>query len=430
MKELILYLLQSSVCLAVLYGVFWIFLRNDTFFHINRWYLVLTALLSLLIPVFPWRFSGLQDSVSWIVFLDPVIITPGKIESIASRHLQWFEIAGVVYVTGTVLFLLRFIFQVIQILMIARRFGISRRDGMKLVFVDKNFPPFSFFNLVFISKESRQDEKLEAVFIHEKIHARQMHSIDLLIVEFLAIIQWFNPVVWFMNRSLKTIHEYLADEGVLRYGYNKSDYQNLILNEATGIQVNNLTNNFNVSLLKKRLIMMTKTRSKAMAGIKPFMAVPVLFLVLIFFSSGTISDLSAQDNKAPAAKKDNKEMKAPDRKENSEVFMTVEKMPVYPDGQAAMIDYLIKNIKYPEEAKKKGIQGKVLVSFVVEKDGSISEVKVVSGIGSGCDEEAVRVVKGMPKWVPGEQKGKPVRVQFKLPIMFALSADKSKEDKP
>ena len=103
-----------------------------------------------------------------------------------------------------------------------------------------------------------------------------------------------------------------------------------------------------------------------------------------------------------------------------EPFTVVEEMPAFPGGEADMYKFITSNIKYPEEAKELGIQGKVFVNFVVEPDGSISGVKIMRGIGGGCDEEAIRVVKAMPKWIPGKQRGVPVRVYFNLPIKFTL----------
>lgn len=107
-------------------------------------------------------------------------------------------------------------------------------------------------------------------------------------------------------------------------------------------------------------------------------------------------------------------------KPTQEVFKVVEQMPSFPDGQAALLRYLAQNIEYPTIAKENGVEGMVVVQFVVERDGSIAAAQVVKGIGAGCDEEALRVVRGMPKWQPGKQRGQPVRVQFNLPIRFKL----------
>lgn len=106
--------------------------------------------------------------------------------------------------------------------------------------------------------------------------------------------------------------------------------------------------------------------------------------------------------------------------EERQIFMVVESMPEFPGGEAALYKYLAENIKYPQMAKESGIQGRVFVTFVVERDGRVTDVRVLRGIGGGCDEEAIRVVKGMPKWSPGKQRGKPVRVQYNLPVKFTL----------
>ena len=105
---------------------------------------------------------------------------------------------------------------------------------------------------------------------------------------------------------------------------------------------------------------------------------------------------------------------------NDKVFEKVEDMPEFPGGEQAMMDFVSKNVVYPQEAQEKGISGRVFVSFIVEKDGSVNEVKVMRGIGGGCDDEAVRVIKAMPKWKPGKMKGKPVRVSYMMPITFKL----------
>ena len=110
----------------------------------------------------------------------------------------------------------------------------------------------------------------------------------------------------------------------------------------------------------------------------------------------------------------------PVQADTSIVFMVVEKMPTFPGGVKNLMNYLSTHIKYPAEAKKDGIEGRVFVNFIVEKDGSVSHVKVLRGIGHGCDKESVRVVKNMPRWIPGEQRGKPVRVDYNLPVKFSL----------
>jgi len=429
MSNFITYLVQSSVLLAVLYTVYWFFLRKDTFFHVNRFYLLSSLLLSLIIPLLDIRpFTGGAISPV-IIMLDPVLISPEKIEKVASDHLSWFEIAGVVYLTGVFIFSLRLAIQLIQLAIIIKRNKITREEGSKIVFVDRGYSPFSFFNLIFIRREYYVDGKLTPVLAHEKIHIHQYHTIDLLLIEIAIILQWFNPFAWFLGRSMKSIHEFLADEGVIKKGFLKSEYQTLILNEAMGLQINNLTNNFNVSLIKNRITMMTKARSASWTLAKVAFALPAFFAVLIFFSAGSTSKLAAQDNQAqkPQAASEQKAVTQEKNISESTVFQVVEVMPAYPGGNEALIKFMLENVKYPEEAKKNNIQGTVFVSFIVETDGSVSNVKVLRGIGGGCDEEGVRVVSIMPKWTPGKERGKAVRVQFNMPIKFALDAKEEKK---
>lgn len=427
MNSLLQYLLHSAACVAALYAVYWAFLQRDTFFMTNRIYLVSAVLLSLTLPLFPWPFTFGGALAPAVVLLEPVIITPGAIAEVAQEHLGWFSSLMIIYFTGVAIFLLRFIVQLVQLMFLVRRSGITRREGMKLVFVDRGYSPFSFFRYIFIREDQSADERLAAILEHEKVHIRQLHSADLVATELLTIIQWFNPFAWLLQRSVKAVHEYLADEGVLRQGVSGTDYSRLILDQTLGIQVNNLTNNFNVSLLKKRIQMITRSRSAGRARLKALFALPVLLPVVFLFSSSSGDFPSAQDNQKKKQEETmKKEQMAQEAGKNSgDVYKEVDNMPQYPGGFEALSAFLVKNIKYPEKAKKDTVTGTVVTNFIVETDGSVSHVKVVKGIGSGCDEEAVRVVSLMPKWKPGSQKdGKPVRVAFTLPIQFRLGEKK------
>jgi TonB family protein len=463
MNSFILYLLESASCISLLYAIYWFFLRRETFFQMNRFYLLSMILFSVLFPLLPIRWAPADPSASLVVLLEPVMITPSKVEQTLRGNLHWMEIAGVIYFTGACIFLLRFGLQLIQLHRITRRFGIKKRHDQRVVFVDRGYSPFSFFNLVFINEEEVPANSLPTILEHERVHIRQHHTIDMIVIELATMLQWFNPVIWLTGREMKNIHEYLADEGVLQNGINRSQYQQMILNETMGIQVNNLTNNFNVSLLKKRIAMMTKSKSRTWAKSKVLIALPVL-LVLGFLVtartydySGSLNDSGLavaapvhflpvllpepQDKKtqeqqvkytAPVPQdksKHEQQVKFVDPKTGKSVYTVVEKMPSFPGGDEARIKFLIENIKYPEAAMKNNVQGKVYVTFIIRADGSVTDVKVLRGVGGGCDEEAMRVIKLMPKWNPGMEKGKPVDVVFNLPINFTLDSHKKEEPK-
>lgn len=440
MNTLPVYLAQSGISLALLYAVYWLFLRKETFFNVNRTYLVLSVLFSLLFPLLRFKFFiPAGEETTFYVLLDAVTISSSKIEQTFTQNRSALEYFIIVYFTGVSIFGARFIFQIGQLLWIVNKYGITRHEGMRVVFVDSNYSPFSFFNIIFINRKEMNQENIGEIIAHEQVHVRQNHSIDLILLEFLTIVQWFNPVIWFYRTSVKSVHEYLADEGVLQSGYNPVSYQQALLGQTLGIQVNDLTNNFNHSLLTKRFIMMTKNKSNQLAKLKALLVAPLAFMLAVAFTTSPVVQTMAQVESKKQQQESPTPPPVPPPPPNAElqnpqeadvpIFVVVEVMPEFPGGDEARMKYLVENIKYPEEARKKGIQGTVYVTFIVEKDGKISEVRVLRGIGGGCDEEAIRVVENMPNWTPGKQRGEAVRVQFNMPFRFTLG-EKTEEKKP
>lgn len=443
MNTLPIYLAQSGISLALLYAVYWMFLRKETFFNVNRTYLVLSVLFSLLFPLLKFKFFiPAGEETTFYVLLDAVTISSSKIEQTFTQNRSALEYFIIVYLTGVSIFGARFIFQIGQLLWIVNKYGITRHEGMRVVFVDSNYSPFSFFNIIFINRKEMNQENIGEIIAHEQIHIRQNHSIDLILLEFLTIVQWFNPVIWFYRIAVKSVHEYLADEGVLQSGYNPVSYQQALLGQTLGIQVNDLTNNFNHSLLTKRFIMMTKNKSNQLAKLKALLVAPLAFMLAVAFTTSPVMTALAQVEKSPQQTLASPPPPAvppppPPVAENAKqqsyatdttLFVVVDQMPEFPGGDEARMKYLQENINYPEEARKKGIQGTVYVTFIVEADGRISEVKILRGIGGGCNEESVRVIENMPNWIPGKQRGEAVRVQFNMPIRFTLG-EKEEEKK-
>jgi TonB family protein len=377
------------------------------------------------------------SSTIYRVMLDPITITPEGVGSTMQANTDLFDTVMIVYVTGLVIFSTRFLYQLIQLSMLIRNHGVSRKQGMRIVFTDKNYSPFSFFNLIFLNQNNLEAEDAEKIIAHEMVHVRQWHSIDLIILELFTIIQWFNPFIWMYRHAIKTLHEYLADEGVLHSGVDVKVYGALLFEQSTGIQINDLANNFNKSLLKRRFTMMTKKRTSKLSRLKLLFVIP-LALTMVFaisFSPEVMAQEKKKEMPPPPPKKTDKTDKAvqkqqakPEGKSEVQIFTVVEEMPEYPGGNKAMYSFMGQNIKYPEKARQNKVEGTVYVSFVVLKDGSVSSVSVLRGIGSGCDEEAMRVVKSMPNWKPGKQDGKPVNVQYNLPIKFTLAKEEDKKE--
>ncbi len=430
MDTLVLYLLQSGISLSMLYIVYRLFLSRDTFFQINRVYLISSVLFSLIFPLIPLNLAYSGANETYTVMLDAIVINATKLQPAVSKHLSTFQIITIIYLTGFSIFFLRFLFQIGQLIIIIRKNGISHHEGLSIVFIDRNYAPFSFFGLIFINRKKLSEQSIKEIIDHEQVHIKQRHSIDLILFEFMTIIQWFNPFIWFYRNSIKSVHEYLADEGVLLKGYNSINYQALLLEQSTGIQVNDLTNNFNHSLIKKRIIMMTKTKSTFMARLKLMLVTPVALLLVVAFTASPLVKTMAQNETKKEIKK---EIKTADQTKTvaageEVVFKVVDDMPEFSGGDEGRMQYLIENIKYPETARKQGIQGTVYITFVVEKDGSITGTRILRGIGRGCDEEAYRVVSEMPAWNPGKQRGEAVRVQFNMPIKFTLGNEEKIEN--
>lgn len=444
MNEVYLYFIKSSLCLGILYLIYWVFLRKDTFFQVNRFYLLGALLFSLFTPLINFDFLFGAENAAYTVVLQTITITAGKINETVTKNLDVFQIILIVYLTGAAIFSIRFMIQVIQILLLIKRYGITHYEGMKVVFLDPHFAPFSFFNIIFINMPEKGEAGINEIITHERIHVNQLHTLDLLFLEIATIAQWFNPLIWLYRHSLKSIHEYLADEGVLIHGYEKNKYQNMLFTLTTGIQVNDLTNNFNKSILKRRLIMMTKTKTPRRAIFKLLAVLPVATLLFIFFSMSKQVWAQGKTEKAPQTEKEVKtkvkEDVPPPRKATKlekdppppppppqkikdgkgETYTVVEEMPEFPGGHDGLIKFISSNLVYPDSAKVHEKQGTVYVTYLIEKDGSVSHVKVLRGFDKYCDAEALRVVKMMPKWKPGKQKGKAVRVHFNLPLKFAL----------
>lgn len=435
MKELFTYLLHSGISMMLLYLIYSIFLKKETFFKVNRFYLVSAILFSLLVPLFEFGYNWTPTGRNFAYVLQTITITPDKVGKTVNNHLSFFEGLFIVYITGVILFSLRFLFQLGQLAVLAGRSGIKKINGVNHVFIRRNFSPFSFFNIVFIHLGGDKNEDMKSVLEHEKVHIAQYHSLDLILAELLTIVQWFNPIIWYYRHSIREVHEYLADEGVLSGGIDPRSYQELLLSQSLGIQVNDLTNNFNHSLLKRRIIMMTRERSDKQARWKAMLAVPAI-LALTFVFSISVNQVVGQRD---ATTTENKEVPPPPPKVSSadqalgsnqeeQVYTVVQEMPEFKGGREKLFSYLVENIKYPEEAKKKGTQGTVFVTFVITKTGKVENVSILRGVDPLLDKEALRVVKMMPDWNPGKEKGKQVNVQFNLPIKFSLDDNAKKKE--
>jgi TonB family protein len=456
MNALIFYGIKAMLCMAVFYGFYLLLLRKMTFFSVNRFYLLGTLVFSFILPFISLPFTILKTPATTLpeIFLNPVVVgnrRNGIDTAVQSNALSWLTL---IYCSITAIFLLRLMLNIFYILWLYHNGSVVQRKSRRIVKTRENIAPFSFFNLIFIPRSLEKNEAEGKIISHEFVHSSQFHSVDIVLLQIINAIFWFNPFIYAYRASLSHVHEYLADRGVLNHGINMIKYQQTILNQVFGTRSLVLANTFNHSI-KRRFIMMTKNQSRKTAKWRVLLAVPLSLMLIVVFSSFRISgsDYSTANSRSqfdalknikpltniilktndavsePEIQTPQKSKTKKPKNKQEVVFTTVEQAPGFPGGEKARMQYMLDNIKYPQEAKNKGIHGTVYVSFTVKSDGSISDAKVLRGIGGGCDEEALRVVNAMPKWAPGKQKGKDVDVQFNMPIKFALDNSPAKSEK-
>jgi len=426
MQAFIPYLIQSGIGLAIFYLIYWIFLRKETFFSVNRAYLLTTGLFTLVLPLIRIPVPDFENGTLSTFWLNVVEISSGEAKDMAHGPAFYLSPFLYFYLTGVAFFLIRFFYGLARLsaFLLNEKKNIIKTDGLKIIFSKAEIVPASFLNFIILPENlSRTD--LQKIVAHEKVHLQQFHSIDLLLAELITIFQWFNPFSWLFRKALKNQHEFLADRGVLNKGINKKEYLNVLIAQTFGMPFSSLANNFSQSQIKKRFTMISKKQSNRNKLLKTIIALPAAVLLIYLFSfyfNEEATAGSAQNTPGPEF------TNTIPQGQDDVVYTVVEQMPEYPGGEEARIKFMSENMSYPAEARKNGIQGKVFVTFIVEKNGEVSHVKTLRGIGGGCDEEAVRVISMMPDWKPGKQGGKPVRVQFNLPVQFKLD-DKKKDHK-
>ena len=531
MLEFLKYDLKVAVLIAIFYLFYRLLLSRDTFHRLNRVVLLATAVASFVLPlcVFTFHHTVVLESVRSSVAIGKPLAT------IVEPSMTWWQMAvvtvfflGVLIVVGHVVWS---VVQVVRLIMHSERH--PQEDGVVIAVTQRKVSPFSWMRYIVLNVADFEHQD-PAIMAHERAHIRRRHSLDILLVDTLTALQWFNPAIWMLRQDLRAIHEYEADAAVLSQGINMRQYLYLLIQKAVVSGGYSIANGITHSTLKNRIkMMLNHKKSNGKSWLKLLALLPILGtflalnaetvteyvyqnpqkkiekkgrkagkvnvsgktieveadtaatapvsihvelkdgvenpLVVIDGKHATMEELQALDpqtidnisvlkDKAslevfgedgkngviivttkdaarealtmtlqPAsstATSDDVEVVVVDmypETHDSDAFDVVEKMPEYPGGIEAFMKFLSENVRYPEAASKAGIQGRVLVNFIVEKDGSISNIHVIQNVNEYLDAEAVRVVGAMPKWTPGMHEGKAVRVKYTVPISFRLN---------
>lgn len=531
MGTFLVYILKSAVCLAIFYLFYRLLLSKETFHRFNRMALLGVMLLSCLLPLVKVTVEQASPVNAQVMSMEDLLLmyqwnSEAVVEE-GSRPFHWQEGLVLVYFVGLFFVIVRHLWSLGRMLYLIRHSRCERLDnGIRLVVHRRKLAPFSWMRYIVIS-ETDLKESGHHILVHEMAHIHHRHSWDLLLTEACAWLQWFNPAIWLLKQELQNIHEYEADEEVLRQGINAKEYQMLLIKKAVGARLYSIANSFNHSSLKKRITMMIRKKSNPWARAKYLYVLPLAAVTVAAFarpeiskpldeiSSVKVNDLSAvletyaDKNVSNPAEKTKLKMKVVDEEgkpiiaatvlvanttngtltdengnftlevgsdqsiqvayigmstvtmsvkdclkkadqtivltesdtkkdvkvvasapqavtSDDQTFSVVEQMPEYLGGMRAGLEFMARNLRYPTKAREAGKQGRVIVQFVVRKDGSLSDFKVLCPVDPWLDAEAIRVISTMPKWKPGMQDGKPVSVKFTLPVTFMLEGTNSK----
>jgi TonB family protein len=395
----LIYFLEANLALAFVALFYEAVLKNETHFQFQRWFLLTGIFCSLFFPFIQIdNDSSLPTMPGLIRYTLPELIVGESYSSFSfTTLLVW------IYWIVCSLILLRFTWNIIRLIKLAR----TRNELAKASSDLKG--SFSFLGLIFV-EHSYSAEDRSMILEHEQVHARLFHSVDIILIEMMKIVFWFNPFVYSLKKHLTNIHEFQADEFAMK-GKDVEKYCNLLARVALQSADFPIANHFNNSFTLTRIIMITKEKAKVSRW-KMFVSALALVGLFVFVSC---SDQPA----ANSAEEKEQRIKA---EQTGQVYTEVQETATPSEGLKVFYEAISKTLVYPSEARQKGIQGKVYVKFIVNTDGTLSDFTVERGIGYGCDEAALNAVANSNvKWNPGLQNGNAVRQQMVVPINFQLS---------
>ncbi|MDD4921984.1 MAG: TonB family protein [Bacteroidales bacterium] len=463
MSTLIIWFFKANVAFFALYLFYRLFLHRDTFFREKRAALLFGFLFAIFHPLIDLS-SWIQHSKPAVVIvqrlsntLPEIIVTAGQKEGLSTE-----DKLVALYCLIACILCIRILWQIGSVLLLALRNQKECLNGVMIIHLHKDAAPFSFMQWIFVNPEEHSAQDLEEILHHEKAHAKYLHTLDVLLAELMCMIFWINPFVWLLKHHLRENLEYLADMNVIHSGFDPKSYQYHLLRLSFQQTTARVGNSFNVSQLKNRIVMMNKKRT-SLAGLSKY-ALSLPLFAIVFLSAyawgakqenESIKNISSATtmqvlnpskttlknektlvglkNPVIAAtishvKKETKEIKGSNQAnqpgEAKKIVKTplnkAEQIPQFPGGDIKLFAFIRENLRYPNSAVENKIEGRVTIRFVVSETGEITNVEVLRSLDPACDNEAMRVIKLMPKWTPGKENGEDVPVYFTLPILFKL----------
>lgn len=490
MNMLLVYTLKSALVLTLLYLPYTLMLRRERFFRLNRLTLLTILLLALVQPLCKVASPESLTQVpvvadtQQLVYQMETAITEAPIYVLGNPEEAtawgWQEWLALVYAAGMAAMLCLRICQLVQIRWAMRRGCLWRQredDGVTVCCHVGNGAPFSWMRSIYIS-EADYEQNGRAILLHERAHIHLRHSLDILLLTLVEAVQWWNPVIYMLGRSLRNVHEYEADDHVLRQGVSLTDYQTLLVRKALADTAYAFANNFNRSHILKRIEMMKRPPSSSWLRAKALYVVPLILFTLVVSATPVIEPLLIVDGEEVDRDRVNQlqgdsiayvtvlkgvsatalygekgrggavQIETKKRAEETPqgVFDIAEEMPRFPGGDAAFKQYMAHHVRYPKAAAENGVGGTVKVQFIVEPDGRITNVHAIDSPEGEADAEvnaygaadkhpsqddddegrralreaAEELYREMPPFEPGRQNGIPVRVQMTRAVKYSL----------
>lgn len=397
------YFLQANVYAALFILIYAAFLREKDNHTFSRFYLLGTMIVALLLPFVKFSFTQYSPSVlsSYTIALPEISLTTSG-DSSAMSYTDWLLLSYILIVAAMLVHLgMRAI--ALKTFLKAQKF--ETKDSYKIA-LNTQVGPASFGNIILFPNQEITPEILE----HELAHLRSKHHYDKVFTQLLRCLAFPVIAIHYMIKELEVVHEFEADAKVIT---DKEKYARLLLNQHFDTEHFNLLQTFFHHPLKRRIIMLQKSNPlKPMKRAMVLTSTVVAIAGLVFMQSANNAHAQQQKNIPPKTAKTSNN--------NDEIFRSVEVMPEYPGGMAALQKYLATNLNYPEKARKDTLQGRITSQFVVGKDGIVKDIRILKSLSPECDAEVIRVIKAMPAWKPATQGGVKVNVWYTLPISFKL----------
>lgn len=412
----LVYTFRVSLSLAAVFAAYKLFMSRETLHTLNRFAILAAVAMSFVLPFAKMpQLSALNDDLTVpevFIELEGVVVHSGS-----QQNIGVWDVIATVLVVGSAFFFLRFLVSIISVLFkVFKSKSVNIGNGIKLIIGGKDFAPVSWMRYVFISADDYAGN-CDEIIAHETAHIRYGHSFDLIFMDLVCAIQWFNPCVWLFRRELCAVHEFQADQKVVDLGFNAKLYQILLVKKAAGRRWNFVANSLNHSNLKNRITMMTRKKSSKKVAIKALLPVAVSAVFAFTFACCN------QSNSLYDAMDANVSTQLSNPQTADQPFVIVENMPEFPGGVKALLDYVTSHVEYPAEAKNDTVMRRTVnLKFVVDKVGKVKDVEVLRSSGNPVfDNSAIKTVESMPEWKPGMQSGKPVDVAVQIPIQFVRS---------